>query len=71
MPEVCCGNYLCHAFEPRHEEVRKIDADCLGKIMDACPSFHVGEIVKEMNVSNVSKNYLFDICTRCGTKIIK
>jgi len=65
---ICCNTYDEHKFEPRYDEEEKIDQVALDKGIkfwkENRTAFQVDSKLK-------SKIYLFDICTRCGTKILK
>jgi hypothetical protein len=66
---MCCGTYNEHKFEPRYDEEDKIDHQALDKGIKLL--IENGGISFKLDEKTKSKTYLFDICIKCGTKIVR
>jgi hypothetical protein len=72
-----CGDMQGHLFQARYEDIEIIDKEALDKgiidkeALDKGIKFCDSPKIDVENYKIKSHVYLFDICTKCGKKIVK
>jgi len=66
--KLCCGHDDFHKFEPRFDEIEKIDSDGVDLWMESSGNIAKADIVALYKIKQ--RKYLCDVCVQCG-KVVK